>query len=223
MPLQNRVTPFGELLAISNRGTLTGNRGIIHEPDTRQLARRSWTTRAWIACTCDYKGRRREVWVGRKWTELFFLDEATALAAGHRPCFTCRRDEARAFQSAWGRASGMAAPRAPEMDRVLHEERLEGRAKRLHPLNRPLASLPDGAMAAEGAKAYLIRRGRPILWTPGGYVDEGPMDLEALALLTPPAICKVLENGYRAGIHPSANDLSGFESKDRDFTDASSC
>jgi hypothetical protein len=96
MPLQNRVTPFGEIVAISQRGMFTGNRGIIHDPRTRTLLSRRWTTKAWITCTCDYKGTRRDVMSRRSWTELFFLDEA-AMAAGHRPCFLCRRDAAQPF------------------------------------------------------------------------------------------------------------------------------
>jgi hypothetical protein len=87
MPLQNRVTPFGDIVAIAQRGLFTGNRGIIHDPATKTLLKKRWATKAWLICVCDYKGRRREVMGGRSWTELFFLDEAVALAAGHRPCF----------------------------------------------------------------------------------------------------------------------------------------
>ena len=90
-PLQNRVTPFGDVVAISQRGLYIGNRGIIHDPATKTLLGRRWTTKAWLVCVLDYKGRRRELMGGRSWTELFFLDEAVALAAGHRPCFFCRR------------------------------------------------------------------------------------------------------------------------------------
>ena len=90
-PLQNRVTPFGDVVAIAQRGLFIGNRGIIHDPATKTLLQRRWTTKAWLVCVLDYKGRRREVMGGRTWTELFFLDEAVALAAGHRPCFFCRR------------------------------------------------------------------------------------------------------------------------------------
>ena len=90
MPLQNRVTPFGEIVAIRERGTFTGNRGIIHDPETKTLLRKRWTTKAWIVCRLDFKGIRRDVMARRSWTELFFLDEATALAAGHRPCAAAR-------------------------------------------------------------------------------------------------------------------------------------
>ena len=97
-PLQNRVTPFGDVVAIAQRGLFIGNRGIIHDPATKTLLGRRWTTKAWLVCVLDYKGRHREVMGGRSWTELFFLDEAVALAAGHRPCFFCRRAAAEAFR-----------------------------------------------------------------------------------------------------------------------------
>ena len=109
-PLQNRVTPFGDVVAIAQRGLFIGNRGIIHDPATKTLLGRRWTTKAWLVCVLDYKGRHREVMGGRSWTELFFLDEAVALAAGHRPCFFCRRAAAEAFRTAWGKAKGGRRP-----------------------------------------------------------------------------------------------------------------
>src|ERR1700743_261322 len=101
MALQNRVTPFGDIVAIPQRGLFTGNRGIIHDPATKTLLRKRWSSKAWIICTCSFKDVRRDVMSTRSWTELFFLDEAVALAAGHRPCFACRRESANAFRSAW--------------------------------------------------------------------------------------------------------------------------
>src|SRR6202051_1478894 len=95
MHLQNRVTPFGDIVAIPQRGIFTGNRGIIHDPATRTLLKRRWATNAWLTCLCEFEGRRRAVMARRSWTELFFLDEAVALAAGHRPCFFCRREAPR--------------------------------------------------------------------------------------------------------------------------------
>ena len=106
MPLQNRVTPTGEIIATVHRGMFTGNRGIIHDPASRTLLKRRWASRAWLTCVCDFRGRRREVMAGRSWTELFFLDEATAFAAGHRPCFFCRREDANRFRAAWEKGSG---------------------------------------------------------------------------------------------------------------------
>ena len=98
MPLQNRVTPSGDIIATPHRGLFTGNRGIIHDPATRTLLTRRWASKAWLTCVCEFRGRRRKVMGGRSWTELFFLDEATAFAAGHRPCFFCRRDDANRFR-----------------------------------------------------------------------------------------------------------------------------
>src|SRR5580700_5942822 len=124
VPLQNRVTPFGEIVAIPQRGIFTGNRGIIHDPATKTLLNKRWASKAWLVCACDYQGRRREVMSGRSWTELFFLDEAVALAAGHRPCFLCRRGAASAFRAAWAAAMGAAEPSAAYIDAVLRRERM---------------------------------------------------------------------------------------------------
>lgn len=203
-PLQNRVTPFGEIVAMRQRGTLTGNRGIIHDPATRTLLRRRWTTRAWIACLCEFKGRRREVMAQRSWTELFFLDEATALAAGHRPCFYCRRQDAKAFQAAWAAGNGIALPRAPEIDRVLHRERLDGRRKRLHDLPVPANRLPDGAMVAAEDATFLVASGRTLRWTPDGYEPATTLDPADLRLLTTPSTVAALAAGYRPELHQSA-------------------
>src|SRR5260221_10527212 len=153
MPLQNRVTPTGDIIATPHRGMFTGNRGIIHDPATKTLTRR-WASQAWLTCLCEFRGWRRKVMGGRSWTELFFLDEATALAAGHRPCFFCRRRDAESFRAAWARGNGGAPPPAPAMDEMLHGERLSGRGKRLHPLPGPLEALPDGAMVAAEGSSY---------------------------------------------------------------------
>src|SRR5882724_11835693 len=167
-PLQNRVTPTGDIIATPHRGMFTGNRGIIHDPATKTLARR-WASQAWLTCVCEFKGRRREVMAGRSWTELFFLDEATAMAAGHRPCFFCRRDDANRFRAAWQLGNGVGDVRAKEMDAVLHRERLERGKKRLHPLPLPLVELPDGVMVKAGAESFLILQGRALFWSMAGY------------------------------------------------------
>jgi hypothetical protein len=206
MPLQNRVTPYGEIVAIPERGLFTGNRGIIHDPATRTLLTRRWASRAWIVCTCEYKGRRRDVMSGRSWTELFFLDEATALAAGHRPCFYCRRTAANAFRRAWAQGNKMPPPRAAAMDAALHRERLDGRSKRLHPLPVPVADLPDGTMIAAGKASWLVLGGRSLLWSPAGYGDGAPAPATA-RLLTPPSTVRALGAGYRPVLHPSAGAL----------------
>jgi hypothetical protein len=135
MPLQNRVSPFGELCAYSDRGLFMGNRGGRFHIDAKMLMRRRWASKQWICCVLDFKGRRRDVW-GRSYTELFFLDEPTAFAAGHRPCFECRRKDAEAFAEKWCEARQLRSPPyAAEMDNVLHAKRLRGRAKHLHRRN----------------------------------------------------------------------------------------
>jgi hypothetical protein len=203
MPLQNRVTPFGEIIATPARGMFTGNRGIIHDPATRTLLKKRWSLKCWLICQLRYKQFHRIPMAQRSWTELFFLDEATALAAGHRPCFYCSRDRAEAFRAAWAAGNGGAIPAAPEIDGILHRERLEQRRKRIHPLPGPLSQLPDGAMITAGDAAFLVVHGHARRWTPFGYapVDRPP---PAAGLLTPPSTLAALHAGYRPMLHPSA-------------------
>jgi hypothetical protein len=205
MPLQNRVTPWGDIVAIPQRGLFMGNRGIIHDPATRTLLTRRWSTKAWLICVCEFRFVRRAVMAKRSWTELFFLDEATALAAGHRPCFYCRRADAAAFCAAWAAGNDGDPPRASALDARLHEERLTGHAKRLHPLPGPHAGLPDGAMIAAGDASYLMHGGRPLRWTADGYHAAAPA-LDGARLLTPPSTVRALAAGYCAAVHPSARD-----------------
>ena len=207
MPLQNRVTPFGEIVSVPERGILMGNRGIIHDPATRSLLRKRWTTKAWITCRCDYKGIRRSVMATRSWTELFFLDEAIALAAGHRPCFYCRRGDAEAFRDAWAKGRGGGAPAAPEMDAVLHAERLERGRKRVHPMPGPAAQLPDGTVIVAAGAAYTLAQGRAFRWSEQGY---GPAQAipRAEGMLTPPSTMHAMRAGYRPELHPDI-DVNG--------------
>jgi hypothetical protein len=203
MPLQNRVTPTGDIIATPHRGMFTGNRGIIHDPATKTLTRR-WAGPAWLICVCEFRGRRREVMGGRSWTELFFLDEATAFSAGHRPCFYCRRDDANRFRAAWQQGNGVTRVLARDIDAVLHRERLEGRAKRLHALPAPIERLPDGAMVALDGKSYLIANGRVLRWSFDGY-REAQNPIEDAMLLTPPSTLHALSAGYRPVLHGSAS------------------
>jgi hypothetical protein len=203
MPLQNRVMPTGEIIATSHRGLFVGNRGIIHDPATRTLLKKRWSTPMWLTCVLEFRGRRREVMATRSWTELFFLDEATALAAGHRPCFFCRREDANGFRAAWQRGNRVTSVRASEIDRVLHGERLDHGRKRLHPLPMALGELPDGAMVQQGADSYLIARGGAFQWSPAGYRVAEIGDGKVI-LLTPPSIMRTLAAGYRPVLHPSA-------------------
>jgi hypothetical protein len=145
---------------------------------------------------------------GAGWTELFFLDEATALAAGHRPCFHCRRDDAKRFQAAWAEGNGVPIQKAPEMDAILHRERLDGRAKRLHPLPSSVNHLPDGAMIASGTGAFLIRGGKPLRWSFEGY-QSAPSATDDALLLTPPSTLRALKAGYRPVLHASSRTDAG--------------
>ena len=201
MPLQNRVSPFGELFADAARGTLMGNRGGRIHDDSRQLGTRRWASKQWICCKLDFKDRHRRVW-GDSYTELFFLDEVTALAAGHRPCFECRRADANAFAKSWSAVTGQK-PSAPQMDDALHAQRLNGRGKCMHRMR--LTDLPDGAMIARDGEAYAVKGDRLLRWSASGY---GPPirreNSDTADVLTIPAILAVLSAGYQPRWHPSA-------------------
>jgi len=203
MPLQNRVDPFGELFAAPARGLFMGNRGGRFHTDAQRLTARRWVSRQWICCVTKFKARQREVW-GRFYTELFFLDEPTAFAAGHRPCFECRREDALIFAESWRKAHELRRrPRAGEMDKVLHRERLNGRAKRLH--RREIETLPDGGFITLGGAAFAIRSNALLRWTADGYDARLPRPRQgAVDVLTPPAILAVLAAGYQPRWHPSA-------------------
>lgn len=211
MPLQNRVDPFGQIHAVAERGMFTGNRGIIHDPETKTLLKKRWALQAWIICVCEFNGRKREP-MGRNrpggkagWTELFFVDEVTALAAGHRPCFFCQRERAKDFVARFGEAFGVAEPRAPMVDKRLHRERWASGGKGKALAIDELAGLPDGAMVAADGKAYALKDGRLLPWSFGGYGDardfsELKFDMR---LLTPPTTVEVLKQGYKPVWHPS--------------------
>src|SRR5262249_8681631 len=152
---------------------------------------------------CEFRGRRREVMATQSWTELFFLDEATAFAAGHRPCFYCRRDDANRFRAAWETGNGLHDVRMHDIDEVLHRERLDHGQKRLHELLMPLDQLPEGAMVQEGEESFLITQGSALLWSPAGYarIDH---ELNDVVLLTPPSTLRTLAAGYKPVLHPTS-------------------
>jgi hypothetical protein len=206
MPLPNRVDPFGELFADAARGLLMGNRGGRFHRADRTLGVRRFVSRQWICCRLAFKGRARQVW-GASYTELFFLDDPTALAAGHRPCFECRRTHAQAFAEAFARGLRLPSPpRADEMDRILHAERLEGRRKPRHAM--PIDGLPDGTFVTlkpEPEIPYAVQGLRLLAWTPAGYggTRARPAGI-AVDVLTPPSIVAALSAGYRPLWHESA-------------------
>lgn len=202
MPLQNRVTPFGAIVASPGRGLMMGNRGVLHD-DARRIVR-GWQTRRWIACVLEFKGIRRTVMTPRRYTELFFLDEAAALSAGHRPCAECRRMEYRQFQSLWRARNGGDAG-ADEMDLRLHAERLAGKEKRTY--NADLATLPDGSYVALDGAPWLVLGGHLYAWSDSGYTRRRSRPANAtLDVLTPRSIVAILAAGYAPGVHPSATE-----------------
>lgn len=188
MPLQNRVAPDGSLHAVAERGLMLGNRGgKFHRPD-KTLGRRRWATHHWICCELHYKGMQHEA-MGQGYTSLFFLDEVTALAAGHRPCFFCRRAEAKAF---------LRERRVDAFDRILHAERLARH-------EADPAALPDGAMVEWQDAFHALRRGLLLRWSHAGYVAAVKRPAgQTLRLLTPPSIVQILQGGYEPRWHPSA-------------------
>ena len=217
-PLQNRVTPTGEIVADPGRGMLMGNRGCIHNPD-RTLGVTRWRSKLWICCVLEFRGWHRDVMPPGRWTALFFLDEATALAAGHRPCGFCRPADHRWFGESWRAAKGLdTRPSAAQMNGWLHAERVDGRTRRQLTREVVLGDLPDGAMVSYAGAPALRADGALLPWSFGGY---GPAVRPApgivVDLLTPPSIVDVLAAGYRPLVHPSAGPTSmrGFPPADR--------
>jgi hypothetical protein len=196
MPLQNRVTPLGELIEHPAHGLVYGNRGCLHDGERR--LRRAWQVKRWIACRLEFKGRTRELMQPGRYTELFFLDEATAFAAGHRPCAECRRAD-------YDRFVGLVGMRADAVDERLHGERLDGAGRRLHRVDA--AELPDGAFVHEQDEAWLVLGDELRRWTPAGYADRRPRPEGETLLITPPTLVAVLRAGWQgevAFLHPSA-------------------
>ena len=204
MPLQNRVAPDGSLHAVAARGLLMGNRGgRIHDPNTRALTRRRWASKAWICCVTSFRDRHRSVW-GRSYTELFFLDEVTALATGHRPCFECRRGDAVHFAEAWADSRGEPdRGRAAAMDTVLHGERTSLVHKTLTFLQA--STLPYGTVIALDSRPFAVRHEQLLPWSFDGYgIPVKLPEYANLTLLTPQSIVDVLRTGYRPAWHESA-------------------
>jgi hypothetical protein len=209
--LRNRVTPLGDLIADPARGLVYANRGCLH--DATGAIRRRYNGKRWIACRLEFRGRRRHPLLqpGR-FTELFFLDEATAFAAGHRPCALCRHEDYARFVEIWGgRHTGQRG--ADAIDAQLHEERVDPatRAHRVH--HAPFDDLPDGAFVLDGDAASLVLGPSLLTWTPAGYVDDRPRPSRGTAtLVTPPSLLAVLAAERDPAVpflHPSAVGQAG--------------
>jgi hypothetical protein len=205
MPLQNRVTPEGDIVAVAARGTMMGNRGGCFHRADQTLKARHWANAQWLCCVLAFKGRRRPAMMQPGlYTELFFLDEATALSAGHRPCFECRRADAKRFASLWAIAHGLdAPPKAPDMDAVLHPARI----KRERWTSR-LNDLPDGVFVTHNGRPHLSVRGYLLPWSHEGYGQKikraaGPAHV---GVLTPRPTAAVIAAGYQPMLHPLASN-----------------
>lgn len=204
MPLRNRVTPFGEIVALEGRGLLFGNRGILHDNQRRIV--RSWQVQRWIACVTEFRGRHRELMQPHSYTELFFLDEAAAFAAGHRPCAECRHADYQRFKAAWAKTHG-GANSAEAMDAIIHADRLEGRGRsqRKRTYRAEIATLPDGVYLALDGAAWLLWRGSLLAWSAGAYTARRPAPRSGMVeVLTPAALVAVFRAGYTPSVHPSA-------------------
>jgi hypothetical protein len=200
MPRRNRVSPEGEILADPARGLLMGNRGRLHRADG-SLGRALWTTRAWIACALAFRGRRRAIMAPGSYTELFFLDEATAYAAGHRPCAECRRADFLAFRTLWEDAFGPA--RAPQIDAALHASRV-GPDRTKAVFEADAGELPAGTMIRTATGPALLRDDAALPWTPAGYAAAGPRPEGRAIVLTPAPVVALYRAGLRPGLHPTA-------------------
>lgn len=210
MPLRNRVTPFNDIVAVAARGTLMGNRGRLHDAD-RELGNRLYTTRSWVACVLEFNNRYRPVMQPGRYTELFFLDEPTSLAAGHRPCGQCRYGDYQQFIAAWRRGNGVPNALLREIDQRMQEDRIDRRLRRQKRIDASLADLPDGTMVGlplEPGMALLVWGQRLLQWSPTGYHScrQRPEHL-AVELLTPLSTVRALAAGYRPMLHPTATQL----------------
>jgi len=193
--LQNRVTPLGELVAVPERGLVYGNRGCLH--DAQRRIRRSWQVKRWIACRLEFRGRHRaDPMPPGRYTGLFFLDEATAFAAGHRPCAECRREDYNRFRAILGFG------RADEIDERLHEERF-GRYRKA-----PFDELPDGTFVLRDGGPWLVLGGKLLRWTPGGYAERVARPGGRATVVTPPALVSTLRAGW-SGAVPLLHASSG--------------
>lgn len=208
MPLQNRVTPWGQILPSQARGTLMGNRGTLHDAEKNVV--KTHSVQRWIICVLEFKGLRRELMSPGKYTELFFLDEATALAAGHRPCQECQRERALEFKHCWALANRSDDPDGvlmPEMDRQLHHERISRRRKVTW--QSPVDALPDGAFFEHDGQAYLVWGDCHWRWSFEGYHQAEPCGSKAVVdVLTPESTLRALLVGFRPNVHRSITSLA---------------
>jgi hypothetical protein len=199
MPLQNRVTPFGELIADSARGLVYGNRGCLHDANGRIRSR--YNGKRWIACRLEFKGwYRSPLLQPGRFTELFFLDEATAFAAGHRPCALCRRED-------YNRFVAFTGLRADAVDEQLHRERLDPRTRTQRRHEARFGELPDGTFVVHDGDPWLVLGGDLLRWSPAGYTERLPRPAGRATVLTPPTLVALLRTEWKPVVpllHPSS-------------------
>ncbi len=209
MPLQNRVSATGSIERSNARGTLMGNRGVLH--NSKKEVVHQFRNKAWITCLLEFKGRQRQLMSPGAYTELFFLDEVTAFAAGHRPCAECRRKNYNDFRASWSvgnKWDGGATVRAPEIDSVMHEERIEGGKKLTW--KGELAELPHGAMFQVDGETYAVCDGVPMQWSFDGYREAAGKNFPNMVdVLTPHSVVSAFSAGYRPEFHSSAFTMRG--------------
>jgi hypothetical protein len=209
MTLQNRVTPDGRIIADAARGTMMGNRGILHD-ENRVLGKARWRHANWVACRLQFNARHRQIMAPRRYTELFFLDEAVAFAAGHRPCGECRRSDYLHFKAAWAHHNGGQALDAKALDRTLHAQRVISRKRQQKRFQGDLATLPAGAFVLladdlEHKQPFLVLEDCLLAYSPSGYgVPIKRSNNAAVTVLTPPGILDAFRAGYVPALHPSA-------------------
>ncbi len=208
MALQNRVTPASQIIAHPSKSAMfMGNRGILHD-NHQHLGKARWRHKAWIICRTEFKGRKRRVMSPGRYTELFFLDEATALAAGHRPCWECRREAFHEFAAAWAEAASESPPRAGQMDKVLHGRRVNSRSRSQVTHRAHLSELPDGVFVRledAPAELLLLKKGRLLRWTAEGYASSMAATDRTVEVLTSTVTVAALGAGYSPELHPSAH------------------
>jgi hypothetical protein len=210
MPFPNRVDPWGRLHAVAARGTFLGNRGILHNRNKEIVAQ--WKTKAWITCRLVWKGRRRAIMTPGSYTELFFLDEATAFSAGHRPCAECRRERFREFKTRWIAANSEMViapePSAALIDKMLHSQRVRKGGMKVT-YEAELGTLPDGTMIEHGGAAYLIWEKRLWQWSFAGYVErkESSSPQRRVRVLTPASLVNMFRAGFRPQVHDSVQEV----------------
>jgi hypothetical protein len=205
VPLQNRVTPLGDLVAVPARGLVYGNRGCLHDDHGR--IRRRYNGKRWIACRLEFRGwRRSRLLQPGRFTELFFLDEATAFAAGHRPCALCRREDYNAFVALWRDPHG-GATTADAIDAQLHDERVDGHTRGQRHHDASMDELPDGAFVLHDQAPWLVLGSQLMRWSPQGYDLRMPRPTGRAGLITPPSLVDVLRSEWQPVVpllHPSA-------------------